>query len=325
LKYKELYENLITQRAKTIIVEFEPQKGNYHFLPYHHTNKSDATEKLFDLLIDNFVFLSFDENEILSHHKRNGILNDLKAAARYSVQSGRIPKRLNPKNDGLLGEVLLDLFIEAYQPQCFKLLARAKYKQISDNTEIKGYDSLYFVENKSGLELWLGQAKAGALKTYCQPQIIKDLNTKYIDNYFSKSIFYIADKRFDDKHLCDHSRLETLINDLNTIAFDCAKIDDAKNKEEKQLLDMVVLLKEKQVKVIIPCLLAYDSNLYDNSDYENLILRQIKEIVEDLDISYSISKNLECKILFFLFPIKNMSEIKEKLVRFKGDAYGKNA
>ena len=116
-----------------------------------------SSNELCDLLIDNMVFYAFSENEILKLHSNINILDDLRSAAKYAYAQ-RLPQRLSPNSDGTLGEVLLDLLIQVYNPNAKKLIARAKQIEIKSKKEITGYDALYFTQSPEGLYLWLGQA-----------------------------------------------------------------------------------------------------------------------------------------------------------------------
>ncbi len=47
---------------------------------------------------------------------------------------------------------------------------------------------------KTGVSLWLGQAKLGG-KAYCKTDINKDLLEKFTAEYLSKQIFFVCEKR----------------------------------------------------------------------------------------------------------------------------------
>ena len=172
-EYRILYDTHIVQKAKLLIVKYNEQKHKYEYRPYSHTTKYDALDNLSDLIIDNMIFYAFSEDEIVNLHKLNGILDNLKIAAKYAYLQ-RLPKRKNANTDGTPGEVLLDILIQVFEPLSQKLIARAKYQQLGDNNEIKGYDSLYFTKDDSNISLWLGQVKTGTFK-YCKASIISDV------------------------------------------------------------------------------------------------------------------------------------------------------
>lgn len=307
-EYRKLYELHIVDNAKLHIVKYDSQINNYEYKPYSHFLDKDALDNISKLVINNFVFYAFSEDEIVSQHEMFGILDDLTAAARYAYES-RLPKRLNANKDGTVGEVLLDILIQVFEPTSQKLIARAKYKQQGDNNEIKGYDALYFTTTDDEISLWLGQVKTGAQK-YCKTSIVDDLNNKYLLKYFGESVFYIADKA-DKGHV-----LNEVLTDINRICFDSIKNhwDD-----EEKVNKLISYLKDHNIKVKIPCLLAYTENKYsDCSELDEMVDTCVKIMVDEFDKSeFEISQELDYELHFCIFPISDVSKIRENIIDFK--------
>ena len=163
------------QHSKGIIFSFSPLNDQHTYQPYSHGISSDAVEKLGELMRHNLLFYSFGEDEVVTYYEKDAF-SSLEQAAKYAYQK-RLPHR-DPKQDGLPGEVLLDLLVQIYNPNAYKLAVRTLFRQ-ADNNEIKGYDLTYFTKDSSGISLWLGQAKLGG-KTYCKNGIDKDLIEKYV-------------------------------------------------------------------------------------------------------------------------------------------------
>jgi hypothetical protein len=272
-EYRELYEKHIADKAKMLIVRYDSVKRKYEYIPYSHTASQDALDKLSELIIDNMVFYAFSEEEVVEQNKKFGLLDNLTNAAKYAYEK-RLPKRLNADTDGTMGEVLLDILIQVFEPTSQKLIARAKYMQLGDNNEIKGYDALYFVKNSEEVTLWLGQVKTGTC-SYCKSSIVTDLQSKYSLNYFCNSVFYIADK------VGESSELVGLLNDINRICFESVKLNwDAQTKKQK----LINLLKYKNIKLKIPCLLAYTENIYsDNAALTSGIQICVDDMVKIFD------------------------------------------
>lgn len=306
-EYKKLYEEQISNKCRMIIIEYSPQCKTYKYYPFSHSQSVAALDELMNLIIDNVVFYAFLEDEIIRLDKEIGLLEDLRLAAKYAF-SQRLPKRNNPNSDGTLGEVLLDLLLQVYEPSSKKLVARAKYIEVGKRSnEITGYDALYFTQNNGKVFLWFGQAKAGK-KQYCKDGIIKDLNTTFDADYFSDTLFYIADK-------CDSNELSELLTAINRICFQAQK--NKWNKEIK-LKHLSNLLKDKGVQVRIPCLLAFSKDIYSSGKLtENINNVTNKKIKKFDNQSFSINFDLPYEILFYIFPIKDISYIRSKIVEFK--------
>lgn len=191
--YKRIYYDLIGEQFKKVIMCYNPIEKKYKYCGFSHHVNENALEDLANLIIDDLVFYAFNEEEVLNLGKCHGMLEDLRVAAKYAYKQ-RLPKRKNDKSDGTLGEVLLDIFIQLETHDTQKLIARAKFTDMHNKQEIKGYDALYFTKNSDGICLWLGQAKAGK-KKYCTNSIADDLKNKYNKKYFSDTVLYIADKK----------------------------------------------------------------------------------------------------------------------------------
>lgn len=307
-EYRKLYEKHIVKNAKLHIIKYDSLIHKYEYKPYSHTVIQDSMDKLSKLVIDNMVFYAFSEEEVVEQNKKFGLLDDLTVAAKYAYQQ-RLPHRKNANTDGTVGEVLLDILIQVFEPISQKLIARAKYRQQSDNNEIKGYDALYFTKNSNETSLWLGQVKTGGCK-YCKSSIIDDLNNKYVLDYFCKSLFYIADK------VDDSSDLSIILNGINKICFESIKNGWNDSKKMKFLINF---LKDNKVIIKIPCLLAYTEDIYkDNSTLNINVLNSVNKMIKEFEkTDFQIVKGLEYQIMFCVFPLEDVKELRRKIVEFK--------
>ncbi len=296
-EYKKIYDSMITEKSKSIIIKYSSYNQNYKYIPFTHPCNNYALDNLYNLIIDNIIFYAFSENEILNLQKSTEVLNDLRSAAKYSFYE-RLPKRLNANTDGTIGEVLLDLIIQVFEPFSQKLIARAKHTEMSKKTEITGYDALYFTKTNDEIPMWLGQAKAGR-ETYCKNDIKKDLNKKFTSEYFSNTAFYIADKS-------DSSDLTELLNKINKICFEAQQKEFTK---EKKIANLYQLLQQNNIHIKIPCLLAYTKDIYNDedaiSDQIDIIKKSMSKYYETE--TFSINIGLPYEIIFYIFPIQNVS------------------
>ena len=305
--YKDLYKSHISDKANYIIIKYDPTKNNYQYRPYSHYATPDAIDNLSKLIIDDMVFYAFTEEEIVNYHNQFGLLDDMKKAAKFAYES-RIPKRKNPNTDGTPGEVLLDILIQVYEPQSEKLIARAKYKQLGDNSEIKNYDAMYFTRDKDNIYLWLGQVKSGSC-SYCKSDIKDDLNKKYVLDYLAKSMFYIAQRN-------ENNSLTPILNQINKIYFDAI---DSNWSQEYKVQKIVELFNDNNIKLMIPCLLAYTADIYSSqSELECRVNSCTEEIVDYFDsLSFDINEKLNYEILYYVFPIQNVQILREKVGSIK--------
>jgi hypothetical protein len=308
--YKEIYDELIGKKFRAAIISYKPHKGAYEYLGYSHRAEVNALNDIAELIIDDMVFYAFSENEILRLNDDIDLLADLRAAAKYAYVE-RLPKREKAKSDGTMGEVLLDIFIQLASQNTQKLIARAKHTEINTRKEITGYDALYFTKDISGISLWLGQAKAGQ-KSYCKGSIINDLKEKYTKEYFADTAFYIADKN-------EAPELGELLSEINRICL-LAQLNKW-NKEEK-VKELFQILQDKQVKIRIPCLIAYSQKIYsDRTKLETFIEAEVKGIVAEFDVQkFPIEIGTNYDIVFYIMPIEDVDYIRDKIIDLKKEA-----
>lgn len=308
--YKEIYNELIGEKFRAVIISYSPRKGTYEYLGYSHQVEVNALDDIANLIIDDMVFYAFSENEILKLNDDVDLLADLRAAAKYAYIE-RLPKRKKAKSDGTMGEVLLDIFIQLASQNTQKLIARAKHTEINTKKEITGYDALYFTKDMTGISLWLGQAKAGQ-KGYCKSSIIKDLKEKYTREYFADTAFYIADKN-------EAPELGDLLSEINRICL-MAQLNKW-NKEEK-VEKLLQVLQAKQVRIRIPCLIAYSQKIYsDKTKLEAYIEAEVKEMADEVDAEkFPIEIGTDFDIVFYIMPIEDVDYIRDKIIDLKKEA-----
>ena len=243
-EYQKIYFDEIISKSKGIILKYSPVSNRHEFCPFSHAIGKNSVEDLGKIMRQNLLFYCYGEDEIVKFYKR-GNFKDLETAAQYAYKM-RLPTR-PLQSDGLPSEVLLDLLIQIYIPDSYKLAVRPLLRQ-QDNNEIKGYDLTYFSLNHQGIGLWLGQAKLGE-KNYCKNGIHKDLLTKFKCDYLCKQMFFVCDKSMGTSET-----VETLINVVNDV--NRATIDARDTARQKSLL---ACFKANNISIYIPCLMAYGS------------------------------------------------------------------
>lgn len=307
-EYRKIYTEEIVNKSKGIILSFSPLRDKYIYNPFAHLLEPDAVERLCELMRKNLFFYCFSEEEVVQYTK-DGMFSSLEKAAQFAF-SQRLPKR-EGKQDGLPGEALLDLLVQVYNPDAYKLAVRTIMRQ-NDNSEIKGYDLVYFTRDDNMISLWLGQAKLGE-ENYCKGSINDDLLEKYTEKYLSNQLFFIADKPIGLTE--DAKAILGIINKLNIETL------NADNAKRAQLL--VEILQKNNIRIKIPCLLAYEKNgVYKTPD----------ALAERLQMEINSIKNYFIKqryrfngfspdILFYIFPIRSLKELRSKENGFYAGLY----
>lgn len=298
-EYKEIFEREIVQHSKGVIFSFSPLTEKHIYQPYSHAIADDAVERLGELMRRNLLFYSFGEDEIVEAYSMDEF-SSLEHAAKYAYKN-RLPHR-DPKQDGLPSEVLLDLLVQIYNPNAYKLAVRTIFRQ-NDNNEIKGYDLTYFTKESTSISLWLGQAKLGE-KKYCKDGINIDLIHKYTQEYLSKQLFFVCDKRVALSS--DAKDIFEIINKLNARTVD--------DNEKTRAQALINLLNYHRIKVKIPCLLAYDErSVYEECAhlYERVQI-EVERIKNHFNRKLYSFIGFSPEIVFYVFPIESIDRLRNK-------------
>lgn len=297
--YKEIFDREIIQQSKGVVFSFVPLSDKHTYQPYSHAIADSAVEKLGELMRRNLFFYSFGEDEIVEYYEK-GKFSSIEQAAKYAYKN-RLPHR-SPEQDGLPSEVLLDLLVQIYSPNAYKLAVRTIFRQ-DDNNEIKGYDLSYFTKDETGIALWLGQAKLGE-KDYCKRGINKDLIEKYVAEYLSKQLFFVCSKRVSITD--DAKAILDAIENLNIQTVD----DDASTRAQR----LINHLNKLGIRIKIPCLLAYE----EGSVYQDAakLYERVMTEVEGIKLYFSSHQYLFAgfspEIVFYVFPIESIDRLRDK-------------
>lgn len=304
-EYKKIYEQEVEKSVREEIYVYPNNYDVHLFLPLSHNcgtlcNNScthNCYKSLGQLMRKNLVFYCYGEEEVVSKIKR-GLFNDLDKANRYAYKN-RLPKR-QPEQDGLPSEVLFDLLIQTMIPNAYKLAVRTIFRQ-NDNNEIKGYDLTYFTNENGKVKLWLGQAKLGS-GSYCKKGINDDLINKFDTQYLSKQIYFIAEKQCGLTE--EGIAITNIINEINMINID--------ENHERRANAFVNFLKDNDIAINIPCLLAYGKNdVYTNiEEIKEKIQNEIDSIKNYFNNHTYKFEGFQPKLMFFVFPIEDLEKLR---------------
>lgn len=307
-EYNEIYNKEIIQKTQGIILSYSPLNDKFEYKPFSHCISNDSVERLGELMKRNLYFYSFGEDEIVEYYK-NDSFDSLEQAVKYAYKN-RVPHRAK-NQDGLPSEVLLDLLIQLYNPNAYKLAVRTIFRQ-NDNNEIKGYDLSYFTKENEKVELWLGQAKLGS-KRYCKSGINKDLVEKYLSEYLAEQLYFVCNKRVAVTD--DAKYILAIIEKLNIRTID----EDSVTRANR----LIELLMDHRIRIKIPCLLAYDeANVY--KDVDSLCERVLSEVndIKDYFNSHKYSfTGFSPDIVFYVFPIENIERLRDEENGFYAGLY----
>jgi len=298
-EYQKIYDDTILFASKGVIITYDSLLDKFLYQPISHNADVDCVQQLCKLMRDNLLFYCYGEEEVVKHYENNNF-SSLERAATYAY-TNRAPKRQS-KSDGLLGEVLLDMLIQIFEKDAYKLAVRPLLRQ-DDNSEIKGYDLTYFTLKEGNITLWLGQSKLGG-KKYCREGIDSDLLKKYSKEYLTRQIFFVCEK--PSPQTKERSKVVDIINDINRITL--------KKNISERATSLLKCFKENKISINIPCLLAYEEGeVY--RDVSNL-QKKIEEQLEEIKNFYSERRyefeGFEPKVILYIFPIKDIEKLRDE-------------
>lgn len=303
-EYRNLYNMYVCKDLEREIAIYDREKEINIYQPLSHNCRKKCIgqcnhqchKSLGELMRKNIVFYCYGEDEIVTNF-RNGLFSDLEKVTKAAYKL-RLPKR-QPNQDGLPSEVLLDAIIQSLVPDTYKMAVRTIFRQ-NDNNEIKGYDLSYFTNMHGTITLWLGQAKLGS-KQYCKSGILEDLEKKYTNMYMAKQIYFLADKPVGLTE--EGTQIANLLNKLNMLNV----YEDDNNRAEQ----LIHFLKEQNIDICIPCLLAYDkADMYaDITKIERKMKSEIEWAKRIFD-KYFKFEGIEPKLIFIIFPIDDIEALR---------------
>ena len=303
-EYKTIYQREIESTSNELICTYSSTVDTHIFQPLSHNClkacpsgcSSDCHIKLGELLRKNLVFYCYGEEEIVQKFN-DGNFTNLEDAILFAYKN-RLPKR-NAKQDGLPGEVLLDLIIQTHEPGAYKLAVRTMFRQ-DDNSEIKGFDLTYFTFQNNHISLWLGQAKMGE-KGYCKQGIHSDL-LKLNSEYLSRQIYLIAEKQAGITE--EGKAITNAINHINMLTI--------RESDEKRAESLIKFFSDKHIDIKIPCLLSYgEGSVYtDIPSINQAINREIEQVQKYFKTKQYPFNGIVPKILFYVFPLKDLDRLR---------------
>lgn len=303
-EYRKIYNTYMYCDLKQEIAVYKQEKGINNYQALSHNCEQKCTDNcehqchksLGEIMRKNLVFYCYGEEEVVNNFN-NGLFSDLENATKAAYKL-RLPQRL-PKQDGLLGEILLDAIIQALIPESYKLAVRTIFRQ-DDKNEIKGYDLTYFTNTNGKITLWLGQAKLGD-KQYCKNGIVDDLEKKYTSLYMAKQIYFLADKPVGITQ--EGKEIANLLNSLNMLNIN--------TDDENRAQQLIQFLAKQKINICIPCLLAYGkAEVYaDITRLQDKVKQELTWIKKNFEKNYEFT-GIESQLIFIIFPIEDIEALR---------------
>lgn len=307
MAFIETYKQIMKDGYEKIIYSYDKTIGKYEYKPFSHANTDTWKEDFVEILINNLLNYCYEPKELEILYNPN--FPELKKYINNSIKARLNKKTKQAQQDGLCGELLIDLILRMENINNETLICRPKYQQLGAKAELKNYDVLMFrEESDKNITLVLGQVKTGKFD-YCTENMKEDLDTKYNESYFGNAICYIADHRIAD---IPNITLSNILSEFNNIALEAESTSVRNNK-------ICEYIKNNNIKIEIPCLLLYGKD----SVYSN-----IEKIKENLDTEVELVKqffeklsfniyNFNFSISFYVFPSKSIIELRESIMDYK--------
>lgn len=307
MTFLDTYEQIMKNGYKKIVYSYDKSVGKYEYIPFSHANTDTWKEDFVELLINNLLNYCYERNELEVIYNPN--IPELKKYINKAIRDRLNKKTSQAQQDGLCGELLIDLILRMENENNSMLLCRPIYQQLGAKAELKNYDVLMFREDaKNNITLILGQVKSGQFD-YCTQNMKDDLDTKYNETYFGNAVCYIADRRISD---CPNKTLLNIVSELNAIALGS---DDTSIRNNK----ICEFIKNNNIKIEIPCLLLYGKDsVYSNMDkIKDALDAEVNLVKQFFDnLSFNIY-DFDFSISFYIFPSKSIIDLRKSIMDYK--------
>ncbi|MDE6758426.1 MAG: SAVED domain-containing protein [Clostridia bacterium] len=303
----EIFKQLISGRITPLIIKYSPYEDVFVTHSYRHILDFNFEKSFSDVLFDSIIFYAYEKEEIEKEY-RKGRLLDLQKAAR-AVYENRIPKT-ERENDGLMGELTLDIFLKIFYSNIETLYSRVRYRDKIPHKEqepprkgqeIKGYDGLVFSIDNGQKYFWVGQVKTGTWE-YCLKEIKKDINKSILKYYFSDAMIIMCD--IMRAASSSSSELIDIIDNINDIIY------DSNGDRDVQMQGILDYFKKERIKIRIPCLLMPNESEYTDSEKLLQIIKK-KTYCAFKDFRIINEGELDLEILVLVFPLRDLQKVRK--------------
>ena len=293
--YEDAFDLEIKNKVMNKLIFIKSDLCNVNQNCYYHENTAHCSFKIGEALRYHLPFCVYSEAEYLELYKKGRFKNIDNILSH--IKTNRLPDRIGPRN-GIYSETLLDMLVMIEYPGIKKACIRTLHRQKSDNNELKGFDSIHMLMSKDEVFLILGQAKLGD-RDYCIRGIKEDIK-KVSFLYTYDELAFIADKRgsLDPE-------IRTLLSELNDLFIDNQKKEIS--VKQKQISEFFY---DNNVKIIIPCLLAYEKSELYGQNFESNYTKEITSIMNSVK-GLRGTINLDTDLFFMFFPIFSKNELRE--------------
>jgi len=273
---KTYIDNQIFYFKIDLSIQQNVKKDTFHL---DYENKEYRQKDLVRLIRDAVPYFALTPEEFEEYIRQKSII-DLQRNAWSRISKAREDKK------GDYGELLLYLILVSFY-NAEKFVTKVRLRS-STKEQIKGYDCAHFtIENNEPI-LWLGEAKFHQSFSTALSDAINSIEEHCKTTYLKDEISILKANVEINKHK-DFSKLNNV--------FKGKSIDS--------------------IKIRVPILLTYDSSVVKNNDeisdkfkteLKNEILRHYNKIERQ-----TIDCNSNFELLFILFPLHTVKEIKKKL------------
>lgn len=250
---------------------------------YLPTNSPDLSRVIYNGIVD----YSFNESQIdlskLNTLHRRALITKL----RYDASADPATK----KKYGLFGEILLFLILQV-KFGADTLISRGYFYNTLEGSETKGYDTYQLIQRPSeSTELWFGEVKFREGYKPALKKVFENIDKAISSGYLDKNIVAMSER-----------------GEFNVTGSEIEEIVRA--WEEDPGIIISDELKTRNMTLVYPILVAFDDQ---NKGYNEIVNEVVTHINTDYPKrSYSIDINV--KIFFILFPVKNIGTIKDTVI-----------
>ncbi|MDD3794211.1 MAG: DUF1837 domain-containing protein [Candidatus Gracilibacteria bacterium] len=304
---------------------------NCHFIDYNDSEQRRG--HYFDFISNSILSYILERKELdkATHHS-----DYVKLSKEAKSKIWEIANQENEKNDGLLGEWNLYLFLE-YIENAKKLVSRMSLDTSTQGNR-KGLDGVHFKIEDGNIYIYLGEAKIYKDIELGLKDALGSINKFFVDDRYHKEQIHIIKEHLDlsgDKELEDFLLNNKIFTPSSTktaneilsifIMFDCNSLKEIEEKHKKDFKSREAIIKEIEDYYTK----YFEEKIYkeieDNLNLKNFKLsgvhRSKEDIEEDKKSGIEEPKKTETieienkiknkQFIFYFIPVKDVDNLRK--------------
>ena len=256
---------------------------------------SNSDDSIAQVIYNNIVEYAIGEFDIDYQNLDEELCRAIAENLRFDEEADQTTKL----QYGFYGEVLLySLLVNLFKTDV--LISKGYFYSPLEKGEPKGFDAYHLIQHDDKVELWLGEAKFRS--EYRRPinEVLSGFSKTTTEGYFRDNVLAIV----KEKH--NISKGHDVIDKLTPIT---------QTWKKNVSINIVEELEKHHIELVYPIMIAYQQP--KRCTYYEGIKKCIDYIQEQFNAGkYKVNTSFPIKVFFMFFPVDDVKQIKEQVVKW---------